>query len=147
MKVVLMKNIDKLGKTGDIKEVADGFARNFLIPNQIAKPATKGAQAEAQKISEEKTKKEEERLQLMQEVANKIDGKEILIRSKAKEGKLFGAIKAADIIKALKEDQKIEINENNIKIKEPIKEIGEYSLKVELEHGLEADIKVIIEEE
>jgi len=147
MKVVLMKNIDKLGKAGDIKEVADGFARNFLIPNQIAKPATEGAQAEAQRISEEKTKKEEERLQLMQEVANKIDGKEILIRSKAKEGKLFGAIKAADIIKALKEDQKIEINENNIKIKEPIKEIGEYSLKVELEHGLEADIKVIIEEE
>ncbi|MDD3607747.1 MAG: 50S ribosomal protein L9 [Candidatus Moranbacteria bacterium] len=147
MKVVLMKNIDKLGKTGDIKEVADGFARNFLIPNQIAKPATEKAQAEAQKILEEKAKKEEERLQLIQEFADRIDGKEILIKSKAKEGKLFGAIKAADIIKAIKEDPKIEINENNIKIKEPIKEIGEYSLKVELEHGLEADIKLIIEEE
>jgi large subunit ribosomal protein L9 len=142
-----MKNIDKLGKTGDIKEVADGFARNFLIPNQIAKPATEKAQAEAQKILEEKAKKEEERLQLIQEFADRIDGKEILIKSKAKEGKLFGAIKAADIIKAIKEDPKIEINENNIKIKEPIKEIGEYSLKVELEHGLEADIKLIIEEE
>ena len=147
MKVVLMKNIDKLGKTGDIKEVADGFARNFLIPNQIAKPATEKAQAEAQKILEEKAKKEEERLQLIQEFADRIDGKEILIKSKAKGGKLFGAIKAADIIKAIKEDPKIEINENNIKIKEPIKEIGEYSLKVELEHGLEADIKLIIEEE
>lgn len=146
MKVVLIKNVDKIGKAGDIKDVADGFARNFLIPNQLAKPATEGAQAEAQKIAQERAAQEEKKLQQMQEVASQLDGREIIIKAKAKEGKLFGAIKPADVVRELS-DQKIELDENNIKIKQPIKEVGEHSLKVELDHGLEAEIKVIVEAE
>ena len=147
MKVVLIKDVENLGKAGDVKDVADGFARNFLIPNSLVKPATERAVAEANKISREKETRQETQLQKMQEVASQIDGQEVIIRAKAKEGKLFGAIKPVDITNQLKQQGNIEISENNIKIKEPIKETGEYSLKVELDHGLEAEIKVIVEAE
>lgn len=146
MKVVLIKNVDKLGKAGDIKNVADGFASNFLIPNQLAKPATENVIAETEKNAKERILQEKFLLQKTQEVASQIDGKELIIKAKAKEGKLFGSITPAMIAEKLKEE-KIEIGENNIKIKKPIREIGEHSVKVELEHGLEGEMKVIVEEE
>jgi len=144
MKVILLKDVEKLGKKNDLKEVADGYARNFLIPNKMVILATK---AEIAKMEEQKkidTQKAEEELVRFQETASKLDGLELEIVAKADDdGNLFGAISAVKIVDKLKE-QGFEIEKNQIKITEPIKEIKEYEVLIELPHSLEAKIKVVI---
>ena len=147
MKVILLKDVEKLGKKGEVKNVADGYARNFLIPNKMAVLATK---SELIKLEEEKkieTEKAEEELKLYQEIANQIDGLELEIPAKViEEGKLFGAITTAKIVEVLKE-KNFEIKKEQIKLEEPIKEIGEYEAIVEFPHNLETKIKIIVTEE
>jgi large subunit ribosomal protein L9 len=147
MKVILLKDVEKLGQKGDVKEVADGYARNFLIPNKLAVLATK---AELVKLEEQKkieAQKAEEELVHFQEIASQIDGLELEIPAKVSEdGKLFGAVAASQIAEKLKE-KGFEIKKEQIKTGEPIKEIGEYEATVEFPHNLEAEIKIIVVEE
>jgi large subunit ribosomal protein L9 len=147
MKVILLKDVEKLGQKGDVKEVADGYARNFLIPNKLAVLATK---AELVKLEEQKkieAQKAEEELVHFQEIASQIDGLELEIPAKVSEdGKLFGAVAASQIAEKLKE-KGFEIKKEQIKTGEPIKEIGEYEATVEFPHNLEAKIKIIVVEE
>ncbi len=145
MKIVLLSDIKNIGKLGDIKEVADGFARNFLFPKKLAEMATDTA---IKKVEIEKQKQNEiakKNLEATQELASQLDGKEITISAKAKDGKLFGSITAKNIVKELKKE-KFDIKENSI-ILEPIKELGEYDLRIELEHGIEVSLKLIVKEE
>jgi len=145
MKIVLLSDVKNIGKLGDIKEVADGFARNFLFPKKLAEMATDAA---IKKVEIEKQKQNEtakKNLEATQELASQLDGKEITISAKAKDGKLFGSITAKNIVKELKKE-KFDIKENSI-ILEPIKELGEYDLKIELEHGIEVSLKLIVKEE
>ncbi len=147
MKVILLKDVEKLGKNGEVKNVADGYARNFLIPNKMAVLATK---SELIKLEEEKkieTEKAEEELKLYQGIASQIDGLELEIPAKViEDGKLFGAITTAKIVEVLKE-KNFEIKKEQIKLEEPIKEIGEYEATVEFPHNLESKIKIIVTEE
>lgn len=146
MKVVLLKDIKNIGKAGDIKEVSGGYARNFLLPQKLAAPATESAvkqaldakskQLEAEKAEQEKTK----------ELAKIIAGKRIIIRAKEKKGKLFGSITAKNIIQELKKE-KIEISEKSIVIENPIKEIGECEVKIRLDRGIETSLMLDIEKE
>ena len=145
MKIVLLSDVKNIGKLGDIKEVADGFARNFLFPKKLAEMATDTA---IKKVEIEKQKQNEiakKNLEATQELASQLDGKEITISAKAKDGKLFGSITAKNIVKELKKE-KFDIKENSI-ILEPIKELGEYDLRIELEHGIEVSLKLIVKEE
>ena len=145
MKIVLLSDIKNIGKCGDIKNVADGFARNFLFPKKLAEMATENT---IKKVQLEKKKQEEiikKNLETTQELASQLDGKEIVICAKAKNNKLFGSITAKNITKELKKE-KFDIKENSI-IMEPIKELGEYDLKIELEHGIEVSLKLIVKEE
>ena len=144
MKIVLLEDVAKIGKRGEIKEVADGFARNFLFPLRKAKSATENAVREAEKISKELKENQEEELKKNQNLAESLEGREFVIKVKAKDGKIFGSIKPLDVIERIKEEN-IEIREKNLKMKEPVKETGEYTLKLEFGHGLEAEIKVIVE--
>jgi len=147
MKIILLKNVEKLGKKGEVKNVADGYARNFLIPNKLAALATKSELAKLEKQKEIETEKAEEELKLYQKIASQIDGLEIEIPVKInEEGNLFGAITASQIAEKLKE-KNFEIKKEQIKLEEPIKEIGEYEVIVEFPHNLETKIKVIIVEE
>jgi len=147
MKIILLKNVEKLGKKGEVKNVADGYARNFLIPNKLAALATKSELAKLEKQKEIETEKAEEELKLYQKIASQIDGLEIEILVKInEEGNLFGAITASQIAEKLKE-KNFEIKKEQIKLEEPIKEIGEYEVIVEFPHNLETKIKVIIVEE
>ncbi len=101
MKVVLLQNVEKLGKAGEIKEVSAGFASNFLIPNKMVKPAPEKAVKEVEKQVVIQEAKEEILLKEHKELAKKIDGQEFEIEQKAKDGKLFGSVKAKDVIDLL----------------------------------------------
>ena len=145
MKIVLQKEVKGLGKPGDIKEVANGFAQSFLIPNGLAIPATENAIKNAEKIAAEQEETNQQELEATHKIASDLDGKEIAIKEKAEDGKLFGSISAEAIANKLAEEN-IKINKNNVELAEPIKEVGEYQVKIKLDHGLEAELKVVIEE-
>jgi large subunit ribosomal protein L9 len=143
MKVVLLKDVEKLGKEGEIKEVAEGYARNFLIPRNFVKPATQQAIAEVELKKEKKTKSDQMELAEVQKIAEQLDGRELFIKVKEKDGTLFGSVNEKTITKTFA-DEGLKIDPKNVKLEEPIKEVGDYDVKLELDHGLEANIKVIL---
>jgi len=146
MKVVLIEDVDRLGKRGGIKNVSDGYGRNFLIPTGKAKLATEETLQWAKKELAEKIKREEDELKQQQALGKKIDSLELTIKTKAEKEKLFGTIGEKEIMEALKK-QGVKIEKSNIKIKKPIKEIGEYQIQINLKHGIEAKVNVLIEGE
>lgn len=147
MKVILLQDIENIGKKGDIKRVANGYARNFLFPKKLAKIATKEAIEELEKQKELETKKAEEELKATQEIVSKIDGLEIEMPVKVdEEGKLYGSINEVEISKILT-NKRFDIKKKQIKIPQPIKEIGEYQVTILFDHNLEAEIKIIVSEE
>ena len=143
MKVILLKNVDKLGKEGEVKEVADGYARNFLIPQDLAKPATEQALREAELSEAKKSKVVQTDLEEAQKLAEQLDGRELFIKVKEKDGTLFGSVNEKTISKTFA-DEGLKIEPENVKLDEPIKEVGDYDVRLELPHGLEANIKVIL---
>ena len=144
MKVILLEDIKKTGKQGDIKEVKDGFARNFLFPQGLAKPATK---ENLRWLENEKLKKAEKaalELEKVGKLVKGMDGLEVEITVKVGEkGELYDKVDKKDIAKKLKE-MKYEIKKDQIELLEPIKDLGEFPIKIKFEHNLEAEIKVIV---
>jgi len=147
MRVILLKDVENLGKKYEVKEVKNGYARNFLIPQGLVKPATETALIWLETQKEIEAKKAEEELKKIQEKATAIDGQELIIPVKmGEEGQLFESIASQKISEKLKE-LGFEIKKTQIDLKEPIKELGEFPIKIRLEHNLEAEIKVIVVEE
>lgn len=144
MKVILLQDIKNLGKKWDIKEVSDGYARNFLLPKKLVEMAADSALQKVDKLKEKEANLQKEGLEKTQELASALQGKEIVISAKEKEGKLFGSISAKDIIKILKKDNII-LPASAIEIESPIKEIGEYEIKIKLDHGIEAQVSIVVE--
>ena len=144
MKVILLKDIAKLGKKGDIKEVAKGYARNFLLEKNWVTLATNSEMAKLEEQKEIEAQQAEEELIRFQEIAEQIEGLEVEILVKAGEdGKLFGAVTSATVSDKLKE-MGYDITKEQIKLENPIKELGEQEISIELPHNLEASIKVIV---
>ena len=147
MRVILLEDVKRVGKKYDIKEVKNGYARNFLIARGLAKPATKEALEWLNLQKETETKKAEEGLKKTQEIASAIDGQEIVIQVKTgEEDQLFESITDQKISEKLKE-LNFDIKKGQIILAEPIKELGEFPIKIKLEHNLEAEIKVIVTRE
>jgi large subunit ribosomal protein L9 len=144
MKVILLQNIEDLGKKYDVKEVKNGHARNFLIPQNLVKPATK---ENLNWLVQQKSlieKKAEDDLKQAQELASKIDGLEVLITMVVGEhGEVFESVNTAKVAEKLKE-MGYEVKKSQIKLTEPIKAIGEFPVKINLDHNLEAEIQIII---
>jgi len=147
VKVILLKDVEGLGKKGDIKEATDGHARNFLIPRKLAIIATDKAIKDLSKQKELEAQKAEQELQHIEEIVSQIDGLEIDVPTKVDEtGKLYGSINDQKISQIFK-DRGFSIKKNQIKILQPIKEIGEHPITITFDHGLEAEIKLIIVDE
>ena len=147
MKIILKKDIENLGRKGELKEVSDGYARNFLIPKNLAALATEAGIKKAEEIKKNEEVKAKKELSLYQEIAQKTDGVEVEIQAKAgEESKLFGAISPKQIADKLK-DMGISVKKDQIKMPEPIKTLGEHEASVEFPHNLEASIKIIVSEE
>ena len=147
MKVILLQDIEKLGKKYDLKHVADGYARNFLLPKNLAKPATEENMKWLEVQKEALRQKSEEELKGVQGIASTLDGLELIMNVKIGEKEqLFEAVTAQKIAEKLKE-QGFEIKKTQIVLNDPIKELGEFPVKVQLAHNLEVEIKLIIVEE
>ncbi|MFA5368424.1 MAG: 50S ribosomal protein L9 [Candidatus Paceibacterota bacterium] len=146
MKVILLKNIETLGKKNEIKEVSIGYARNFLIPNKLAILASEeniAAWENQKKLDEERAESE---LKEIEQAVSKLDGREVIIGVKVgKEGQVFESVTKQKIADKLKE-MDFEIEKNQIMLESPIKEIGEFDVKLSFSHNLEAEIKVIVSE-
>jgi large subunit ribosomal protein L9 len=147
MRVILLQDVEKLGKKYEIKEVKDGYARNFLIPKKLAIPATNKNLNWLEKQKEKEIKKAEEELKKIQELATAIDGQEIIIPVKVgEEGQLFESITIQKIWEKLKENG-FNVTKNQILLNSPIKELGEFPIKIKFPHNLEVEIRVIVVEE
>ena len=147
MRVILLQDIDKLGKKYDIKEVKNGYARNFLIPKGLAKPAAKEALLWVETQKEIEAKKAEESLKKVQEIASMMEGLEVMISVKiGEEGQLYESISSQKISERLKE-MGFEIKKTQIELPESIKELGDFPVKIKFEHNLEVEIRVIVVEE
>jgi large subunit ribosomal protein L9 len=144
MKVVLLQNVKSLGDRGDIKEVSDGYARNFLFPKNLAKVATEKAILEIEKIKMKEIMTEEKDLVKTEKLAARLEGEEFFIKAKTNsQGKLYGGVGPIEIAEVLNK-KRFKVAKEQIKIS-PIKEIGDHDVIVNLNHGLEARIRVIIE--
>ncbi|MBZ9571976.1 50S ribosomal protein L9 [Patescibacteria group bacterium] len=147
MRVILLKNIENLGKKYEIKEVKDGYARNFLIPKGLVKQATREALKWLKTQKEIELKKAEEELKKIQDFVSTIDGREVIIPVKiGPEGQLFESINVQKISEKLKE-LGFKIKKSQIDLPQPIKELGEFPVKIHFEHNLEAEIRIIVIEE
>ncbi len=147
MKVILKEDIKHLGKMGQIVNVADGYARNYLIPKGLVVEANEKnirALEQEKRIIEEKAKKIRN---TAHDIASRISSLTITIKSKAgEEGKLFGSITAMDIAEALQKEG-IEIDRKKILLDEPIKRLGSYTVNIKLHTDISAPLNIQVVEE
>jgi large subunit ribosomal protein L9 len=147
MKVILMEDIKKIGKIGQIVDVANGFARNYLVPKGLAVEAnTKNIRSveHEKKIVHEKARKLKDSAQ---DLSSKISAMTITIKAKAgEEGKLFGSVTTMDIAEALNSEG-IEIDKKRISLEEPIKRLGSYFVSVKLHHEVSVQLNIQVIEE
>lgn len=143
MKVILIENVNNLGNTGDVKEVADGYARNFLIPQKMAEIATGEAVGKAARIKQETEELKNKRTEELKNSAKKIEGKKIIIKAKTKGEKLFGSVGKKEIAEKLGNG----ISEDMVELEENIKATGEKNIDVNLGSNIKAKIKVNIQGE
>ena len=145
MKVILTSDVDKLGKSGELKEVAEGYARNLLLPRKMAVPATGGAYRAWQHdiaSREEKRKREREEAEI---AAQRISSTTLTLGVKVGEGgKLFGSITAKDIADAL-ERRGISVDKNKVDLDEPLKMLGTYKVAIKVYPGLTPEVTVDVE--
>ena len=143
MKVILIKDVPGYGTFGDIVNVKDGFANNYLIPRGLALPATEGNVKHVQDILKQKQRKLEREKAKAQEIAEKIDGMVIEIaRPVGVTGKLYGAITVSEIAEKIKEQAGVEVDKRKIMLKAPIKNVGRYNIPVKLHPEVNATIVV-----
>lgn len=147
MKVILLKDVDKIGKKFEVKEVKDGYARNFLIPQGSAKPATGEALKWLEIQKEIEAKRAEDDLSKIQERATAIDDQEVVVPVKVgDDDQLFEHITAQKIADKLKEAG-FEVKKSQVMLESPIKELGEFPIKIKFEHNLEAEVRIIVARE
>ena len=145
MKVMLIKDVQNVGLAGDVKEVADGYGRNFLIPRRMAVLAGRGAEAEARRLREATAKREAKERDDAQELADTIDNKTVVVRLKVgAEDKVFGAITNDDVATALRLQHQVEVDRRKIDIKDPLKQLGEHQVPLRLHRDVTAHINLII---
>ena len=147
MKVILIKDVQNLGHTGDVKEVSGGYAKNFLIPGGYAKVATESIIKKADEMRAQRDKEIQVEFEKAKETVAQIQGQSVTIKAKADPSKkLYAAVKAEEIAEALKA-KGFAVDKSNVVVDEPIKELGDFEVTLNLEHGLEARIAVIVEAE
>ena len=146
MKVILLKNVPNLGEKNDVKEVATGYARNFLMPKGLVKEATPETIKEAELEKEKESNMAEADLAKTEKLAQQLEGQVVEVTAKASEsGTLFASVSALKIAGALK-DKGFSVQKEQIQAQH-IKEIGEHEVVINLDHGLDSRITLIINAE
>ena len=148
MKVLLNESLKNVGQAGEIKEVKNGYARNYLIPRGLATMATSGTvrQAESQRQAEER--REARNISANQSLGDKVAAAAITLRARVGEqGRLYGAITASDIATALTAEVGREIDRRRVELEEPIRQLGEYKVPVRLARDIVPEVTVVVEKD
>ena len=144
MKVIFLQDVANVARKNEAKEVKNGYARNFLIPNKLAKKASAKDLEELEVIKKIEAKRNEKKLEDREELVKKIEGTEFVLKFKVgEEGQLFESVTTAKISQAIQE-KGFDIKENQINLSEPIKSIGEFPIDIDLGDNLKAKAIVII---
>ena len=144
MEILLLHDKEKIGKAGEVVTVADGYARNYLLPRRFAIPATANAVARAKELAQKITLQHKKTIEELQVLAERLNTTELTIPVKVgKTGKLFGRITNQDVAKALAKEG-IVIDRRKILLVDPIKELGVYKVSLKLHPQVEVTLKVII---
>jgi large subunit ribosomal protein L9 len=147
MKIILQENIEKLGTRGQVVEVAEGYARNYLLPRSLAIPASAGNMKQLEKIRATLAKKEATEKGAAELLAQQLAAASVSISRKAGENdQLFGSVTAADIAAAL-EAQGFNVDKRRIQLTEPIKVVSENEVSIKLHHDVNATLKVSVTRE
>ena len=142
MKIILTKDVLNLGEEGDIKVVADGYARNYLIPNKFAVLCNKANLTVLEQRTRTIEKLKEEKRKAALSLKEKIESEELIVKMPTGEkGKLFGSVNAGDIADNLKA-QGFKVEKRNVILEEVIKQLGVYNVTIKLSAGVEASVKV-----
>ncbi|GAB4412530.1 MAG: 50S ribosomal protein L9 [Anaerolineae bacterium] len=143
MKVLLIQDVDNLGYAGDVKKVADGFGRNYLIPRSMAVLATPGALKQAETIRKAAEKRRAHEMADAQAMANQLAGLELFYERRAGEtGKLYGSVTSTDIADGIKAKTGLEIDKRKVALPEPIRQLGEQEVTIKLMIDVATTIKV-----
>ncbi len=141
MQVILIEDIKKLGKAGDVVNVADGYARNFLLPQKKAELATPEALKNVEKIKKEEAEKQAQEVARAREIVGKIEGKKVTIKAKGEGEKLFGSVSAKEIAEKIGEG----VREENIVLEKPIKNVGETNIIIKFNDDIETKVTLSVE--
>lgn len=145
--VILMADVNGLGAEGDVVSVADGYARNYLLPKKLAAAVTEATRRQLEKKRQERQEEEGKELEAAQSVAKVIESSSCTISVKAgAEGKMFGSVTASDIAAALAE-QGIDIDRHKLQLEEPLRELGVFNVPIKLHPQVESSVKVWVVEE
>jgi len=145
MKVILQREVDKLGAPGDVIEVADGYARNFLIPKGLAASASKGAVKHAERLRGAHEKRQRAAVEAAQAIADRLNSTPVRIQAKAGEdGRLFGSITVHQLADEIEKIAGAEIDRKQIHLEEPIRSVGAHEVAVHLHPQVDATVAVQI---
>ncbi|MGB9886066.1 MAG: 50S ribosomal protein L9 [Moorellales bacterium] len=146
MKVILTRDVPKLGRRGEVIEVADGYGRNYLLPRGLALPADEGLVQEAAERERARRAKEERQAEKARREATRLEGREIAIRARVGEGgKLFGAVTNKEIAETLAREFQVEIDKRKVDLEAPIKAPGVYPVMVRLHPQVSVTVNVRVE--
>jgi large subunit ribosomal protein L9 len=146
MEIILLQDVDKLGKKGEVANVSEGYARNYLFPRKLAETATPGRIAQVHKIMEQKAAHARREAEQAEETRDLLSKTVLTIPAPVGSGeRLFGSITNQDIATALFAARKIRVDKRNVDLEDPIKTVGTYMVKVAVHNSVEpAEVKVIV---
>ncbi|HEY8679294.1 MAG TPA: 50S ribosomal protein L9 [Candidatus Dormibacteraeota bacterium] len=145
MKVVLVEDVKGTGKSGETKDVADGYARHYLLPRKLAQPATKGAVDRVDRQKATAVQREQRELDDARSLAGRLEAVQVTLKLRAgKDGKLFGSVTNADVASALKQQHGITLDRRKIDFPEPVKAMGPAKAQVKLHRDVSASIPLMV---
>ncbi len=144
MKVLLIQPVEKLGDVGDVVEVADGYARNYLLPRGLAVEPTEHNLARYAKIKEQRLAELRNREEQAKILKEKLDGAVFEFVREAREGKLYGSVRKEDILARVQEEFGVELEKGRIELEHPIEEVGEYQVRIGLYGDISAEVRIVV---
>jgi len=148
IEVMLMDNVKKLGKSGQIVKVAPGYARNFLFTQGLAAPVTEAAKRRLKKLEAERAARAAEEKKAALELARKLADLSLTVSAHTVDGKkLYGSVSATDLLAAIEANRGIKLERSQLDLPDHLKEVGEYEANIDLGHGVNVKFKVVILDE
>jgi large subunit ribosomal protein L9 len=147
MKIILMEDVPSLGRRGEVREVATGYARNYLLPRKMALAATPANLQNLEHLKRQRERAEDRAREEAQAAAQRIEALSLAVASRASDdGRLYGSVSAQDIVEFLDKHQ-IPVEKRRIQLDEPIKALGEYRVPIRLHHDVTAALAVTVTRE